>query len=105
MKRDGYGVLSVEALAEPAEARNEKCCAVQHPINWTASTGEQFTITQPVVKDGAIYLIVNVERDGKTIHSDEHYFYGMTDVVTVAGGEPYRDWVVAFQNMIEKVTL
>jgi len=105
VKSADYLALHNEALVEPPEVRAEKCCAIQHPTNWTASTGEQFTITQPVVKDGAIYLIVNVERDGETIHSDEHYMPGMTDVVTVPRGESYRDWVVALQNRIEQVTL
>ena len=105
MTPEDYAALSAEALVEPPEVRAEKCCAIQHPTNWTASTGEQFTITQPVMKDGAIYLIVNVERNGETIHSDEHYMHGMNDFVAVLGGESYRDWVVAFQNMIERVTL
>lgn len=105
MNQEEYLALYNEALVEPPEVRAEKCCAIQHPTNWTASTGEQFTITQPVMKDGAIYLIVNVERNGETIHSDEHYIHGMSDFVAVLGGESYRDWVVAFQNTIERVTL
>ena len=105
MTPEDYAVLSAEAFADPPEIRAEKCCAVQHPSNWTASTGEQFTITQPVVKDGAIYLIVNAERDGAVIHSDDHYVNGLTDLVEHVNEEPYRDWVVALRDLIEQVTL
>ena len=95
----------------PAESAAE-CCAIEHPTQWTASTGEQFTITQPIVRDGAIYLIVNVLRDGAAIHSDDHYIHGLSDIVEDPVVDvvedpvgPYRDWVVALRHLIERITL
>lgn len=104
MTAEDYASMSAESYADSPEVRAENCCAIEHPLNWTASTGEQFTITQPVVRDGAIYLVVNVERDGAVIHSDDHYIHGLVDFVTIQK-KPYRDWVIALQNMIEMVTL
>jgi hypothetical protein len=93
-----------EALSEDENIRNEKCCAVQHPLEWTAPTGEIFRITQPRVNEGAIYLDVEVDRDGQTIHRDDHYIYGMTDVV-IHENVVVKDWVVALQKQLEGIVL
>ncbi len=101
-----------EALSEDENIRNEKCCAVQHPLEWTAATGEIFRITQPRVNNGAINIDVEVDRDGQTIHRDEHFIHGMTDVVLEVTNDGdiktetvYRDWVVALQKQIEGIVL
>lgn len=107
-----YVSILNEALSEDKDIRNEKCCAVQHPLEWTAATGEIFRITQPCVNNGAINLNVEVDRNGQTIHRDEHFIHGMTDVVldVVTNGNiktaiVYRDWVAALQKQIEGIVL
>ena len=97
-----------EANTIPVADRAALCCAVDHPLSWTAASGEQFTITKPEVQDGAVFLWVIAARDGADFYHDDHYFYGMTDlVVDTSNSIPVlsRDWVIALQKNIESVVL
>ena len=100
--------VAAEADAIPVADRAALCCAVDHPLSWAAANGEQFTITKPEVQDGAVFLWVIAARDGADFYHDDHYFYGMTDlVVDTSNSIPVlsRDWVIALQKNIESVVL
>lgn len=93
--------LSAESVA--ANERAALCCAVDHPLTWTAATGEQFTITKPEVKDGGVFMWVTVERDGAVIHCDDHYLFGLSDFYSFP--DAGRNWVFALRETIESVVL
>ncbi len=100
--------LLSEADAIPLEDRAALCCAADHPLSWTAATGEVFTITKPKNVDGVVCLDVICMRDGVVIHAHDHHIHGLTDFYGDFASDPpapRRDWVASLRTVIEGAAL